>query len=215
MPVNPPAAGAEGTQASRGRRRQQRGLRRAEQIRDAAEELIAASGVEAVGMNAVARHVGVSPGTLYQYFPHKRALVDGLLQRLAADLRTETAVASRVLDGSIAAATESAMDGVLRAVMTLAESRPALLPLLCDTGPLGEPNALFRSLAARLILVLVPDAAPCHVQCAAGELATRFLVQGVAVALRCDALDDRIAVLVRTRAAILGAFQASTCRDSA
>lgn len=96
-------------------------------------------------MNAVARHAGVSPGTLYQYFPHMRALVDGLLQRFAEDLRTETAVAPRVLDGRGGAATESAMDGVLRAVMTLAESRPALLPLLCDTGPIGEHNTLFRS----------------------------------------------------------------------
>ncbi|MER6082816.1 helix-turn-helix domain-containing protein [Streptomyces sp. NPDC001833] len=212
--MNPPVGDAGDARASGGRRRQQRGLRRAEQILGAAEELIAASGVEAVGMNAVARHAGVSPGTLYQYFPHKRALVDGLVQRFADDLRTQTVVAPRVLDGSIAAATESAMDGVLCAVMTLAESRPALLPLMCDRGPVGEPNALFRSLAARLALVLVPAASVCPDECAAGELATRFLVQGVVVALRCEVPDARIAVVARTRAAILGAFQISECRDS-
>ncbi|MGW6909083.1 TetR/AcrR family transcriptional regulator [Streptomyces sp. NPDC054940] len=189
-----------------GRRRQQRGLRRAEQILDAAEQLVAACGVEAVGMNAVARHAGVSPGTLYQYFPHKRALVDGLSRRFTEGLGVDTAGAPRVLDGKGGAQAESALDGVLRAVLTLAESRPALLPLLCDTGPVGEPNGLFRSLAARLTPVLNEGAA--------GELAIRFLAQGVAVALRCDDPDARTLVLARTRAAILGAFQASTCRDS-
>ncbi|MGW0950257.1 TetR/AcrR family transcriptional regulator [Streptomyces sp. NPDC002623] len=195
--MNPPAGGG---------RRQQRGLRRAEQILDAAEELVGASGVEAVGMNAVARHAGVSPGTLYQYFPHKQALVDGLSHRLAEGLRVATAGAPRVLEGTGGEATESALDGVLRSLLTLAESRPALLPLLCDTGPVGEPNALLRSLATRL--TLVPD------ESAAAELATRFLVQGVTVALRCADPDARTVVLARTRAAILGACQASTCRDS-
>ncbi|WP_406336115.1 helix-turn-helix domain-containing protein [Streptomyces sp. NBC_00203] len=61
-------------------------MRRAERILDAAEELIAATGVEAVGMNAVARHAGVSPGTLYRCFPCERALMEGLLRRSAEEL---------------------------------------------------------------------------------------------------------------------------------
>ncbi|MDF2269725.1 helix-turn-helix domain containing protein [Streptomyces coacervatus] len=194
-----------------GRRRQQRGLRRAGQILDAAEELIAAFGVDAVGMNAIARQAGASPGTLYQYFPHKRAVFDGLLQRFAEELRSRTAVAPRVLDGRTGAATACAVDGVLRPVMTLAQSRPALLPLLRGAGVGGEPNALFQSLASRLTLVLVPDSSPRPPEPVSGELATRFLVQGVAVALRCDGLDARTAVLAQTRAAILASFEAATC----
>jgi regulator of sirC expression with transglutaminase-like and TPR domain len=31
----------------------------------------------------VARRAGVSVGTLYQYFPHKEAIVEGLVHRLA------------------------------------------------------------------------------------------------------------------------------------
>lgn len=197
-----------------GRRRQQRGLRRAEQILDAAEELVGVSGVEAVGMNAVARHAGVSPGTLYQYFPHKQAVMEGLLQRFAEELRADTAIASRVLDGRSGATADSAVDGVLHAVMTFAESRPALLPLLSDAGPVGEPNVLFRSLATRLNLALVPHGPLCPGKCEADELATRFLLQGVTVALRCGPPDVRASVLARTRAAILSAFQASACRDS-
>lgn len=194
--------------AAGGRRRQKRGLRRAEQILDAVEELIAASGVvDAVGMNAVARQAGVSPGTLYQYFPHKRALVDGLLQRFTEVLRTQTAVAPRVLDARTGAATESAVDGVARTVTALAESRPALLPLLCGAGPAGEPNVLFQCLSARLALVLLPDASLHSVECASGELATRFLIQGIAVALRHGAPDVRTATLVQTRAAILAVFE--------
>jgi AcrR family transcriptional regulator len=42
---------------------------------DAARELFAEVGIEAAGMNDVARRAGVGPGTLWRHFPNKEALV--------------------------------------------------------------------------------------------------------------------------------------------
>ncbi|WP_329535449.1 TetR/AcrR family transcriptional regulator [Streptomyces sp. NBC_01450] len=65
----PGAPDTPGTRTRGGTKRQPRGLRRTEQILAAAEEVIAAVGVDAAGTNTIARQTGVSPGSLYQYFP--------------------------------------------------------------------------------------------------------------------------------------------------
>ncbi|QVQ52796.1 TetR family transcriptional regulator [Spiractinospora alimapuensis] len=62
-------------------RRQERGLRRMEQILDAAEELIGEVGFEETTTNTVAARAGVSPGSLYQFFANKDALLDGVAER--------------------------------------------------------------------------------------------------------------------------------------
>jgi AcrR family transcriptional regulator len=69
-------------------KRQERGLRRIEQILDAAEDVFAAEGYEATTTNLIAARAGISPGSLYQYFSNKRAIADALgeryIQRIAA-----------------------------------------------------------------------------------------------------------------------------------
>ncbi|MFJ9706230.1 TetR/AcrR family transcriptional regulator [Streptomyces sp. NPDC101234] len=169
--------------------RQPRGLRRAEQILEAAEELVASVGVAAAGMNALARHAGVSPGTLYQYFPHRRAVVDALLRRLAAELPGRA---------------EARVGEVCEALAALAERRPALLPLLCGAEPQDEPNVLLQALSACLARALGSEAHDSP-EGAVGGLAARILVQGVAVALRCGTPDARAVLLDRTRVAMLAA----------
>lgn len=52
-----------------------------ERILDAARELIAAGGVDAVSMRAVADRVGVSATALYHYFDGKQAIVDQVVRR--------------------------------------------------------------------------------------------------------------------------------------
>jgi AcrR family transcriptional regulator len=42
---------------------------------EAARELFGEAGIEAAGMNDVARRAGVGPGTLWRHFPNKEALV--------------------------------------------------------------------------------------------------------------------------------------------
>lgn len=71
--------------AARPRRRQARGEARVAQLLDAAANVFCAAGYTAASTNAIAREAGVSPGTLYQFFPNKEAIAvelgDQLLHR--------------------------------------------------------------------------------------------------------------------------------------
>ncbi|GII01992.1 TetR family transcriptional regulator [Planobispora takensis] len=62
-------------------RRQARGLKRMEEILDAAEAVIAEIGYAEMTTNAVAARAGMSPGSLYQFFRNKDEILDGLLSR--------------------------------------------------------------------------------------------------------------------------------------
>jgi AcrR family transcriptional regulator len=48
---------------------------------DAAAELFGETGYAGTTTNAIAARAGVSPGTLYQFFPHKEALAEALTER--------------------------------------------------------------------------------------------------------------------------------------
>lgn len=61
-------------QQRRRARRQQRGLLRAEAILEAAGSLFAEVGYDKATTNIIAARAGVSPGSLYQFFPNKEAI---------------------------------------------------------------------------------------------------------------------------------------------
>ncbi|GAA0571921.1 MULTISPECIES: TetR/AcrR family transcriptional regulator [Streptomyces] len=64
------------------RRRQARGERRIQQLLDAAAHVFCRTGYTSASTNAIAREAGVSPGTLYQFFPNKEAIAVELGERL-------------------------------------------------------------------------------------------------------------------------------------
>ncbi|MET9589642.1 TetR/AcrR family transcriptional regulator [Streptomyces sp. NPDC006516] len=68
------AGEASGTGADRPRRRQARGEARIAQLLEAAAGVFSANGYNGASTNAIAREAGVSPGTLYQFFPNKEAI---------------------------------------------------------------------------------------------------------------------------------------------
>ncbi|PBB19119.1 TetR/AcrR family transcriptional regulator [Mesorhizobium sp. WSM4313] len=63
---------------------QQRSRERVERILSAASTLIAEQGSDAMRMGEVAERAGVSIGSLYQFFPDKRAIVWALAERYTA-----------------------------------------------------------------------------------------------------------------------------------
>ncbi|WP_137232965.1 TetR/AcrR family transcriptional regulator [Streptomyces sp. BPSDS2] len=82
----PTARTADGApDPARPRRRQARGEARIAQLLRAAANVFCTSGYTASSTNAIAREAGVSPGTLYQFFPNKEAIAvelgDQLLNR--------------------------------------------------------------------------------------------------------------------------------------
>jgi AcrR family transcriptional regulator len=68
-------------QERRQARRQKRGVLRVEEILQAAGALFAERGYDNVTTNMIAARAGVSPGSLYQFFPNKEAIA----QAFAAD----------------------------------------------------------------------------------------------------------------------------------
>jgi AcrR family transcriptional regulator len=69
------------------RRRQARGQRRIDQLLDVAAQVFAEVGFEAATTNAIAARAGVSPGSLYQFFPNKDAMAEELADRFVERLR--------------------------------------------------------------------------------------------------------------------------------
>lgn len=69
------------------RRRQARGERRVAQLLEAAATVFCTTGYTAASTNAIAREAGVSPGTLYQFFPNKEAIAIELGDRLMHEMR--------------------------------------------------------------------------------------------------------------------------------
>ncbi|GGV16406.1 TetR family transcriptional regulator [Actinomadura cremea] len=79
--------GASGTERTeRTVRRQARGERRIAQILDAAAGVLAESGYEAATTNKIAAAAGISPGSLYQFFPNKEAIAEALADRFTAQM---------------------------------------------------------------------------------------------------------------------------------
>lgn len=181
------------------RRRQARGERRIDQIVDAAEELIADMGLQAVGMNAIARHAGISPGSLYQYFPDKSAIVEELCRRLVGQLQHIAGRASRTGSWPTPTRPETTLDRFLEAAMLLAQERPALLPLLTATDR-REPNLLLKAISRSL----PSNGAPAD-EDVARDLATRIFCSGVSLAAR---QADPGPLLLRTRRAVLSSLRA-------
>jgi AcrR family transcriptional regulator len=60
---------------------QARSRARIEGILDAAADLVASEGAEALSTTRIADRAGISVGSLYQYFPDKGAIVDALARR--------------------------------------------------------------------------------------------------------------------------------------
>jgi AcrR family transcriptional regulator len=70
----------------RPRRRQARGERRVTQLLQAAASVFCTLGYTASSTSAIAREAGVSPGTLYQFFPNKEAIAVELSTQLIQEM---------------------------------------------------------------------------------------------------------------------------------
>lgn len=68
------------------RRRQARGERRIMQLLQAAARVFCEQGYTASSTSAIAREAGVSPGTLYQFFPNKEAIAVELSTQLIQEM---------------------------------------------------------------------------------------------------------------------------------
>ncbi|MGW0819246.1 TetR/AcrR family transcriptional regulator [Streptomyces viridiviolaceus] len=159
-------------------------------------------GVQAVRMNAIARHAGISPVSLYQYFPGKDAIVEELSRRLVGQLHQMTWRVTRTGSRPARSTPETTLDRLLEAAMLLAREHPAFLPSLAATTD-GEPSTLFEALTRSLPSIDVP-----HAEDAVRSLATRIFCAGIGLVVQQSAPAVHAALLLRTRQAVLSRLQA-------
>jgi AcrR family transcriptional regulator len=171
-------------------RRQARGERRMAEILDAALALFAEVGWERASTNAIAARAGISPGSLYQYFPNKEAITEALSQRLLEQLR----------DAHAAAFDDTAAAGV---------PLPALVSRVVDplvAFNVANPGAKVLLGAATAPAALAGGARPLH-QAVTGRVAA--LIRARAPQLPEETVELGATVAVQIVAALMGPIVAA------
>ncbi len=140
--------GPDGT-AKPPRRRQARGERRIAQLLDAAANVFCATGYTAASTNAIAREAGVSPGTLYQFFPNKEAIAVELGDRLLHRWRESHGAA--LTPTNLLLPLDQLLDAVLDPLIAFNEENPAFAVLMHGPDTPGRITQEFENLHMGLL----------------------------------------------------------------
>ncbi|MEU1179334.1 TetR family transcriptional regulator [Streptomyces sp. NPDC005820] len=147
------------------RRRQARGERRIAQLLEAAATVFTTTGYTAASTNAIAREAGVSPGTLYQFFPNKEAIAIELGDRLMHEMRETYGEALAPVDP--ATPVEEAVSAAVDRFIAFNCDHPVFFALMHGPDIPGriteEHDALHATLLSRieeLLASFLPDAPP-------------------------------------------------------
>lgn len=146
-------------QERRRARRQQRGLLREEGILSAAGRVFADMGYDKATTNLIATHAGVSPGSLYQFFPNKEAIAQAYATAATARLHQvyDTVLSPDVIGLPLETFIDTFIDALIafnrefRGYLALSIASTISAPLalaLADLrqGIVGRLDALFASL---------------------------------------------------------------------
>ncbi|MFD3516563.1 TetR/AcrR family transcriptional regulator [Streptomyces sp. NPDC058657] len=175
---------------------QQRSAERLARILEACAELLDETGYEELSTRSVATRAGVPIGSVYRFFPNKRAMADALAQR---NLDLYALAIARRLETIEPADWRAAVDAVLDEYLVMKRTLPgfALVEFTAPAGA-GDPDS---RVADRLVGLLqahlgrTPDAALHRVVAVAVEAADSVLQ----LAFRTDPLGDPD-IIAETRA---------------
>lgn len=157
-----------------------------DRILDAAADLFADSGVEAVGMNDIAKAAGCSRATLYRYYPSRDALHTAYVHRHARTVNRQLAD----LVAPITDPHEKLLEALTHALRLVREN-PALAAWFTRT-PIGaqaaEESDVVQAMTAGFLLSVDPE------DVATAQRNARWLVRVLTSFLTvpgCDADEER------------------------
>jgi AcrR family transcriptional regulator len=166
---------------------QQRSRERVERMLAAASGLIAEQGSDAMRMGEVAERAGVSIGSLYQFFPDKRAIVWALAERYTAE--SQACISEALKDVGDSEGFKSAFSELVDIYYQLFLAEPVIRDVWSGTQADKALRALeladSRANAEFLVAVLKrlrPDADPAQLETTAflvwqmGEAAVRLAI---------------------------------------
>lgn len=127
--------------------RQARSREMVQRIVTAARTVLIEEGYDRFATNRVAAKAGISPGSLYQYFPDKQAILEVVIDQYWEQLaeQIELSLSQRVDEFSPASARE-----VINALLTALESDPALLQVLLEELPRSRVLDQYRTMQRRI-----------------------------------------------------------------
>jgi AcrR family transcriptional regulator len=117
--------------AMRRRPTQERSRATVERILDAGRSVLLTRGFEGASTNRIAAAAGVGPGTLYQYFPDKEAILERVVERAVDDLEARI---TRAFLGSLRAG-DDAVRGHLEALLDALTDEADLVRVLAQDQP--------------------------------------------------------------------------------
>ncbi|MCU1588426.1 MAG: putative transcriptional regulator, TetR family [Frankiales bacterium] len=182
---------------------QERSAARVQRMLDAAADLLDSVGYEATTTSAVARKARVSVGSLYQFFPDRRAVLQALALRSFARFSEQL---SQALDRTPLAGWRDAVDLVVTEYVAFTRSEPGMR-VLSFGGPVDrqlllpdeDNNAVVSARLAAVLAVAVPGLEVDE----ALQLALRVAVEAadgvLDLAFRRDPAGDPAVVAETTR----------------
>jgi AcrR family transcriptional regulator len=118
-----------------------------ERIVAAGREVLVSDGYDAFSTNRVAAAAGVSPGSLYQYFPDKAAILDVVVDRYWDEVADKVAAS---LADRITEIGPAMMRDTTDALLTALESDPVLLRVVAEELPVGRNRDRLKVLERRI-----------------------------------------------------------------
>ncbi|MGH1565435.1 TetR/AcrR family transcriptional regulator [Mumia sp. DW29H23] len=151
-PPGPPSYGSgDVVLEPRKRPRQARSRATVERILASGRAVLLRDGYDAFSTNRVAEAAGISPGSLYQYFPNKHAIVAAIVERYSDEVSDKVAAALADRLGEVG-------PGMVRAcadaLLTALEENAALLRVVFEELP-ARQNAARRTTLERRVQDLV------------------------------------------------------------
>ena len=127
--------------------RQARSRETVERIVAGARTVLVEDGYEQFSTNRVAAAAGVSPGSLYQYFPDKQAILEVVIDRYWDELatRVEMSLGERVDEF-----TPENARAIVDALLSALESDPVLLRVIREELPSARLQAQYAALQRRV-----------------------------------------------------------------
>jgi AcrR family transcriptional regulator len=119
-----------------------------ERILAAGRTVVLRDGYDAASTNRIATEAGISPGSLYQYFPNKEAVLSAIVGRYSDDVseRITAALADRFDETG-----PEMVRATLEALLDALEENAELLRVVADELPRNENRARAEALEQRVI----------------------------------------------------------------
>lgn len=179
-----------------------------ERIIEAARVVLVRDGYESFTTNRVAEQAAVSPGSLYQYFPDKSALVTEVLDRWSAEISDRVA-ASLAGAGPVDVSDPGSVRAIADALLTAIEADAGLLRIVWEELPAVRHRAAQHALERRireLLAVFLTAAGVRATDPAARAWVIVMAVENVAVRWVLDQPDIPREALLDEFTALAGGF---------